>query len=101
MESYVPVKEMKFMDDKLGGLPSWILMQNFTPTGTAGALYRGYYWYYNNKDVNIRKGGITEISMVLAAMGFSTTVIATRNLNMSSYKSTTEEGPVWRHILHS
>nr|XP_035924663.1 ATP synthase subunit f, mitochondrial-like [Halichoerus grypus]XP_035924664.1 ATP synthase subunit f, mitochondrial-like [Halichoerus grypus]XP_035924665.1 ATP synthase subunit f, mitochondrial-like [Halichoerus grypus]XP_035924666.1 ATP synthase subunit f, mitochondrial-like [Halichoerus grypus] len=65
MASVVPVKEKKLMDVKLGELPSWILMRDFTPKGIAGAFQRGYYRYY--KYVNVKKGGVAEISMVLAA----------------------------------
>ncbi|XP_044771656.1 ATP synthase subunit f, mitochondrial isoform X1 [Neomonachus schauinslandi] len=66
MASVVPVKEKKLMDVKLGELPSWILMRDFTPKGIAGAFQRGYYRYYN-KYVNVKKGGVAGISMVLAA----------------------------------
>ncbi|CAO2630586.1 ATP synthase subunit f, mitochondrial [Lemmus lemmus] len=48
------------MQVKLGELPSWILMRNFTPSGT------GYDRYYN-KYINVRKGSISGINMVLAA----------------------------------
>ncbi|XP_044246318.2 ATP synthase subunit f, mitochondrial-like [Ursus arctos] len=63
MASVVPVKEKKLMDVKLGELPSWILMRDFTPKGTAGAFQRGYYRYHN-KYVNVKRGGV---AMVLAA----------------------------------
>ncbi|XP_014443954.1 ATP synthase subunit f, mitochondrial [Tupaia chinensis] len=66
MASVVPVKEKKLMDVKLGELPSWILMRDFTPKGIAGAFQRGYYRYYN-KYVNVKKGGVAGVSMVLAA----------------------------------
>uniref|UniRef100_A0A8C7AKN9 ATP synthase F(0) complex subunit f, mitochondrial n=1 Tax=Neovison vison TaxID=452646 RepID=A0A8C7AKN9_NEOVI len=62
----VPLKEKKLLDVKLGELPSWILMRDFTPKGIAGAFQRGYYRYYN-KYVNVKKGGVAGISMVLAA----------------------------------
>ncbi|XP_029802600.1 ATP synthase subunit f, mitochondrial [Suricata suricatta] len=62
----VPVKEKKLMDVKLGELPGWILMRDFTPKGIAGAFQRGYYRYYN-KYVNVKKGSVAGISMVLAA----------------------------------
>ena len=52
------------MDVKLGELPSWILMRDFTPKGIGGAFQRGYYRYYNNY---VKKGSITGTSMVLAA----------------------------------
>ncbi|XP_042778484.1 ATP synthase F(0) complex subunit f, mitochondrial [Panthera onca] len=66
MASPVPVKEKKLMDVKLGELPGWILMRDFTPRGIAGAFQRGYYRYYN-KYVNVKKGSVAGISMVLAA----------------------------------
>ncbi|XP_027963001.1 ATP synthase subunit f, mitochondrial-like isoform X1 [Eumetopias jubatus] len=69
MASVVPVKEKKLMGGKLGELPSWILMRDFTPKGIAGAFQRGYYRYYN-KYVNVKKGGVAGISMVLAAFMF-------------------------------
>ncbi|XP_032758397.1 ATP synthase subunit f, mitochondrial-like [Rattus rattus] len=66
MVSIVPLKEKKLVEVKLGGLPSWILMWDFTPSGTAGAFRRGYDRYYN-KYINVRKGSISGINMVLAA----------------------------------
>ncbi|XP_035575905.1 ATP synthase subunit f, mitochondrial-like [Canis lupus dingo] len=66
MVSPVPVKEKKLMEVKLGELPGWILMRDFTPKGIAGAFQRGYYWYYN-KYINVKKEGVAGISMVLAA----------------------------------
>ncbi|CAD7669392.1 unnamed protein product [Nyctereutes procyonoides] len=36
--SSVPVKEKQLMEVKLGELPGWILMWDFTPRGTAGAF---------------------------------------------------------------
>ncbi|XP_040607292.1 ATP synthase subunit f, mitochondrial isoform X2 [Mesocricetus auratus] len=41
MASLVPLKEKKLMEVKLGELPSWILMRNFTPSGVMGAFQRG------------------------------------------------------------
>ncbi|XP_008063844.1 ATP synthase subunit f, mitochondrial-like isoform X2 [Carlito syrichta] len=40
MASVVPVKEKKLMDVKVGELPSWILMRDFTPNGILGAFQR-------------------------------------------------------------
>ena len=48
--SSVPVKEKQLMEVKLGELPDWILMWDFTHRGTAGAF----------KEVTT---GITSISM--------------------------------------
>lgn len=42
------------MDVKLGELPTWILMWDFTPKGMAVVLLKGYYWYY--KYVRVKKG---------------------------------------------
>ena len=50
MVSPIPVKEKKLMEVKLGELPDWILMWDFTHRGTAGAF----------KEVTT---GITSISM--------------------------------------
>uniref|UniRef100_A0A8L2QG86 ATP synthase F(0) complex subunit f, mitochondrial n=1 Tax=Rattus norvegicus TaxID=10116 RepID=A0A8L2QG86_RAT len=63
---FMPLKEKKLMEVKLRELPSWILMRDFTPSGIAGAFRRGYDRYYN-KYINVRKGSISGINMVLAA----------------------------------
>lgn len=47
MASMVPMKEKKLMDVKIGELPKWILMRDFTPKDIAGGFQRGYYQYYN------------------------------------------------------
>ncbi|XP_004416396.1 PREDICTED: ATP synthase subunit f, mitochondrial-like [Odobenus rosmarus divergens] len=89
MASVVPVKEKQLMGVQLGELPSWILMWDFTPKSIAGAFQRSYYRYYN-KYVNVKKGGVAGITMVLAAY-----------VLFNYCRCTTEEGPVWRHIRHS
>uniref|UniRef100_A0A8D0NNT2 ATP synthase F(0) complex subunit f, mitochondrial n=2 Tax=Sus scrofa TaxID=9823 RepID=A0A8D0NNT2_PIG len=66
MASVVPLKDRRLLEVKLGELPSWILMRDFTPSGIAGAFQRGYYRYYN-KYVNVKKGSVAGLSMVLAA----------------------------------
>ncbi|NXN42248.1 PTCD1 protein, partial [Rhinoptilus africanus] len=40
----VPLKDMKLLDVKLGQLPSWLAMRDFTPGGMVGALRRGAFW---------------------------------------------------------
>ncbi|XP_050656572.1 ATP synthase subunit f, mitochondrial-like [Macaca thibetana thibetana] len=65
MASVVPVKDKKLLEFKLGELPSWILMWDFSPSGTARAFQRGYYRYY--KYINVKKGIISGVTMVLAA----------------------------------
>ncbi|KAK7812377.1 hypothetical protein U0070_023287 [Myodes glareolus] len=42
MVSLVPLKEKKLMEVKLGELPSWISMRDFTRSGIVGAFQRGY-----------------------------------------------------------
>ncbi|XP_004625444.1 ATP synthase subunit f, mitochondrial-like [Octodon degus] len=64
MASYVPLKEKKLLDVKVGELPSWILMQAFSPMGNTRAFQRGYYRYYNH--INVKKGSIAGLKMVLA-----------------------------------
>uniref|UniRef100_A0A452EQC4 ATP synthase F(0) complex subunit f, mitochondrial n=1 Tax=Capra hircus TaxID=9925 RepID=A0A452EQC4_CAPHI len=54
--SVVPLKEEKLLEVDLGELPSWILMRDFTPSGIAGAVQRGYY-----------RGSLARLSLVLAA----------------------------------
>ncbi|NWY45410.1 ATPK synthase, partial [Sylvia atricapilla] len=61
----VLLKDTKLMDVKLGQLGSWLAMRDFTPSGILGAVRRGYDRYYN-KYINVRKGGIGGVSMVLA-----------------------------------
>ncbi|XP_011845548.1 PREDICTED: ATP synthase subunit f, mitochondrial-like isoform X1 [Cercocebus atys] len=65
MASFVPVKDKKLLEVKLGELPSWILMWDFSPSGIFRAFRRGYYQYYN-KYIDVRKGSISGITMVLA-----------------------------------
>ncbi|XP_075391634.1 ATP synthase F(0) complex subunit f, mitochondrial [Tenrec ecaudatus] len=66
MASPVPLKEKRLLDVRISELPSWVLMRDFTPTGIFGAFRRGYDRYYS-KYVNVRKGSVAGLSMVLAA----------------------------------
>ena len=84
------------MEVKLRELPSWILMRDFTPSGIAGAFQRGYDRYYN-KYINVRKGSISGISMVLAAYVVFSYCISYKELR-SGGSSTTEEGSLWRAL---
>ncbi|NXI21519.1 ATPK synthase, partial [Sterrhoptilus dennistouni] len=61
----VLLKDTKLMDVKLGQLGSWLAMRDFTPSGILGGMRRGYNKYYN-KYINVRKGGLGGISMLLA-----------------------------------
>ncbi|XP_045356822.1 ATP synthase subunit f, mitochondrial-like [Leopardus geoffroyi] len=65
MASSLPVKETKLMDVKLGELPSWILMRDFTPKAITGEIQRGYYRYY--KYLYARAGAL--LGFLLAAYG--------------------------------
>ncbi|KAG9462455.1 hypothetical protein GDO78_014090 [Eleutherodactylus coqui] len=56
--------EKRLLDVKLGQLPNWLSTCNFTPNGIAAAVHRGYGRYYN-KYINVKKGGIGGIAMVL------------------------------------
>ncbi|XP_006882838.1 PREDICTED: ATP synthase subunit f, mitochondrial-like isoform X2 [Elephantulus edwardii] len=49
MTSIVPLKERRLVDVKLGEPPSWILMQDFTPSGITGAFQREHeqLWKYH------------------------------------------------------
>lgn len=96
----IPVKEKKLMDAKLEVLQSWILRQDFTAKGIAKVFQRDYYWYYN-KYVSVKKEGSLGFLWCWQLMCFFNYVIVTRNSSMSCYTSTTEVGPVWRHILDS
>ncbi|XP_037067824.1 ATP synthase subunit f, mitochondrial-like [Peromyscus leucopus] len=65
MASVVPLKDKKLMEVKLGGLPSWIMTRDFTPSGMVGAVQRGSDRYYN-KYIDVRKGSISGINMVFS-----------------------------------
>ncbi|KAH1183542.1 ATP synthase subunit f, mitochondrial [Mauremys mutica] len=60
----VPLKDTRLLDVKLGQLPSWIAMRDFTPSGLTGAVRRGYDRYLN-KYINVKKGSIGGVAMVL------------------------------------
>ncbi|XP_044874378.1 ATP synthase subunit f, mitochondrial-like [Mauremys mutica] len=63
-ESPVPLKDTRLLDVKLGQLPSWIAVRDFTPSGLTGAVRRGYDRYLN-KYINVKKGSIGGVAMVL------------------------------------
>lgn len=65
----VLVKDKKFLEVKLGELLNWILMWDFSFSGIFGVFWRGYYWYYN-KYINVKKGSILGIIMVLVCYVF-------------------------------
>ncbi|KAM7100343.1 ATP synthase subunit f, mitochondrial-like [Molossus nigricans] len=78
MASVAPLKEKRLVDVKIGELPSWILMRDFTPNGIAGALQRGYHRYYN-KYINVKKGSVAGVSVVPAAYVLSSYCRSIRN----------------------
>ncbi|NXW06547.1 PTCD1 protein, partial [Fregetta grallaria] len=41
----VPLKDMKLLDVKLGQLPTWLAMRDFTPGGILGAVRRAPFWF--------------------------------------------------------
>nr|XP_039328819.1 ATP synthase subunit f, mitochondrial-like [Saimiri boliviensis boliviensis] len=65
MASLVPVKDKKLLEVKLGELPSWILMQDFSPRGITKVFRRGYFQYCS-KYSNMKKGSLSGVTMVLA-----------------------------------
>ncbi|XP_060237276.1 ATP synthase subunit f, mitochondrial-like [Meriones unguiculatus] len=56
MASLAPLKK-KLMEVKLGELPRWLLLRDFSPGGIAGACRRGYDRYYKNNSIS----GITTV----------------------------------------
>ncbi|ELW58113.1 ATP synthase subunit f, mitochondrial [Tupaia chinensis] len=94
MASVIPVKEKKLMDVKLGELPIWILMWDFTPKGIAGAFQSGYYRYY--KYVNVKKGGVAGVSMVLAAYVLFIYCLSYKEFKHEQRRKYHCRGPAWR-----
>ncbi|XP_054353162.1 ATP synthase subunit f, mitochondrial isoform X2 [Pongo pygmaeus] len=86
MASVVPVKDKKLLEVKLGELPSWILMRDFSPSGIFGAFQRGYYRYYN-KYINVKKGSISGITMVLACYVLFSYSFSYKHLNTPAGRS--------------
>ncbi|XP_037596278.1 ATP synthase subunit f, mitochondrial isoform X2 [Cebus imitator] len=80
MASVVPLKDRKLLEVKLGELPSWILMRDFSPSGIFGAFRRGYYRYYN-KYINVKKGSIAGLTMVLACYVVFNYTVSYKELN--------------------
>ncbi|TMS15331.1 ATP synthase F(0) complex subunit f, mitochondrial [Larimichthys crocea] len=61
----VPVADKMLRDVKLGELGTWLGGRDFTPNGIIAAMRRGHERYYN-KYINVKKGGIGGITMLLA-----------------------------------
>ncbi|KAF0032444.1 hypothetical protein F2P81_014734 [Scophthalmus maximus] len=64
-EQAVSLVEKRLMDVKLGELGSWLGGRDFTPNGIISAVSRGRDRYYN-KYINVKRGGIGGIAMLLA-----------------------------------
>ncbi|XP_051244394.1 ATP synthase subunit f, mitochondrial [Dicentrarchus labrax] len=61
----VSIAEKRLRDVKLAELGSWLGSRDFTPNGIISSIRRGHNAYYN-KYINVKKGGIGGIAMVLA-----------------------------------
>ncbi|CAF95291.1 unnamed protein product [Tetraodon nigroviridis] len=61
----VAVAEKRLMDVNVGELGSWIGGRDFTPNGIIAAVRRGHDRYYN-KYINVKRGGIGGVAMLLA-----------------------------------
>uniref|UniRef100_A0A803JWU2 ATP synthase F(0) complex subunit f, mitochondrial n=1 Tax=Xenopus tropicalis TaxID=8364 RepID=A0A803JWU2_XENTR len=77
----VPLAERRLMDIKLGQLPNWLSTRDFTPNGIIASLRKGEslltqgflpkqgcrrHNSYFNKYINVKKGGIGGVAMLLA-----------------------------------
>ncbi|XP_015274440.1 PREDICTED: ATP synthase subunit f, mitochondrial [Gekko japonicus] len=60
----VPVKDLKLLDIKLGQLPGWLASRNYSPMGFVNGYRRGYNRFYS-KYIDVKKGGIGGIAMLL------------------------------------
>ncbi|XP_052367204.1 ATP synthase subunit f, mitochondrial-like [Oncorhynchus keta] len=60
----VPLGEKRLMDVKLGELGSWLGKRDFTPNGVLASIRNGHDRYYN-KYINVKKGGIGGVAMLL------------------------------------
>ncbi|XP_054833793.1 uncharacterized protein C17orf80 homolog [Eublepharis macularius] len=60
----VPLAERRLMDVKLQDLPAWLAACNSSPRGMLRATCRAWNGYYN-KYINVKKGGVAGISMLL------------------------------------
>uniref|UniRef100_A0A5F9DR49 Uncharacterized protein n=1 Tax=Oryctolagus cuniculus TaxID=9986 RepID=A0A5F9DR49_RABIT len=69
------------------GLPSTAAAKlnidvDFTPKGTGGVFHRDHCLYYN-KDINVKKGSIVGLYVLLAAYMLFSDCFLTKNSNMS------------------
>ncbi|KAG7281176.1 hypothetical protein CRUP_032879 [Coryphaenoides rupestris] len=61
---FVAVVEKRLMDVKLGELGSWFGGRDFTPNGLLASLRNGRSRYFN-KYINVKKGGIGGLAMLI------------------------------------
>ncbi|XP_021502524.1 ATP synthase subunit f, mitochondrial-like [Meriones unguiculatus] len=66
MASPAALKEKRLMEVRVGELPRWLFLRDLSPSGVAGAFRRGYERYYS-KYIDVRKGSMSGVTMVLAA----------------------------------
>ncbi|XP_053904354.1 uncharacterized protein C17orf80 homolog [Malaclemys terrapin pileata] len=60
-----PLVERRLMEVKLRELPAWLAACDFSPKGLLGAVQKAWSIYYN-KYIDVKKGGVAGISMLLA-----------------------------------
>nr|XP_039334958.1 ATP synthase subunit f, mitochondrial-like [Saimiri boliviensis boliviensis] len=90
MASVVPLKDRKLLEVKLGELPSWVLMRDFSLSGIVGAFRRGYHRCCN-KYINVKKGSIAGLTTVLACCVVFNYTISYKELKHERRCNTTEE----------
>lgn len=89
MVSLVSLEE-KPTEVNLGELLSWTWMQNFSPSGIIGTAQKGHSQYH--KSIKIQKGSTVSLTWCWQPVWFSASTFLTRNSNMISEVSSTEEG---------
>ncbi|XP_074967514.1 mitochondrial nucleoid-associated protein 1 [Phalacrocorax aristotelis] len=60
-----PLSERRLMDVRLGELPAWLATCDLSPQGLLGGVRKAWNSYYN-KYINVKRGGLAGISMLLA-----------------------------------
>ncbi|XP_061455229.1 ATP synthase subunit f, mitochondrial [Rhineura floridana] len=62
----VPIKDMRLLDVKVGQLPTWLTTRDYSPTGIVRSCQGGYDRFFK-KYIDVRKGGIGGIAMMLTS----------------------------------
>ncbi|XP_042293265.1 ATP synthase subunit f, mitochondrial isoform X1 [Sceloporus undulatus] len=60
----VPIKDKPLMDVKLGQLPNWLAARDYSPAGIVRGCQGGYNRFIK-KYIDVKKGGIGGIAMML------------------------------------